>query len=852
VIRPAIIAVFFVSGAAGLIYEIVWTRSFSLIFGVTTYAVATVLATFMGGLALGSYLLGGWADDRRRSPLVRYALLELGVGFYALLVPVILAALRPVYIELARSALPFALLTVGRVVLAALVLLPPTTLMGGTFPILVRYFVRSRSEVGRAAGALYFVNTAGALAGCLGAGFHLIEHLGHIGATRVAAGMSIAAAAAAALLARVGSLETASAPEAPAPANEPTVVLSEGTVRVVLAVIGVSGFTGLAYEVLWTRALPRYVINSTYAFTVMLATFLGAIALGSAVHGLFLRRRRRPLFVFAAIEAGIAVGFALSALLFAHLPAVAAAIRGTEIVGSFRASILTMFISSSLILFFPALCLGATVPLATEICARSLSRLGATVGRVYAFNTCGAIVGSLATGFLLIPAIGMQTALIFVISTNVLLSLVLVAAESASAAERIGAGVAVAAVSAGALFFVPPDLFRSTFAPANQKIIFYSEGATDTVAVVEGMGQRTIMYEDRRGTAGTNSYPFNFLLGHLPMLIHPGEPRTVLHICFGVGNSLSAVTAHESVERIDNVELSPHVLLAAEYFWTNNHVLSNPKVRTIIDDGRNFVMASRERYDVIILEPPETFTAGVINLYTREFYRDAGARLADDGVMLQWMPHGEAPLEEELMLFRAFYDAFPDATAWRLHEGGPTLFIGTKRPLRIDYQRLQEKMGRERIRQDLKLIGVDDVDHLLALFLFDSSAFRELALQAQPVTEDRTVLDFSMPRYLGTGFGLGTFNPVVRHGFEKPLGASFERNKWYFGRRRSVMPLLTNLGAEDPRAIESRIEAWATELRDKRKPIARNLWRRWEPDDGTADPSSAGRLESARRTVPRG
>ena len=152
----------------------------------------------------------------------------------------------------------------------------------------------------------------------------------------------------------------------------------------------------------------------------------------------------------------------------------------------------------------------------------------------------------------------------------------------------------------------------------------------------------------------------------------------MLHICFGVGNSLSAVTTHESLERVDNVELSPHVLEAAPYFWTNDDVLSHPKVRTIIDDGRNYLMATRERYDVIVLEPPQTFMAGVINLYTREFYQDAEARLAPEGVMLQWVPYAEAPLDEERMLFRAFYDVFPNSTAWRLREGGPVLLIGTK------------------------------------------------------------------------------------------------------------------------------------------------------------------------------
>jgi spermidine synthase len=833
-IRVAVIAVFFFSGAAGLVYEIVWTRSLSLIFGVTTYAVATVLATFMGGLALGSRLFGGWADRPGRSPLRGYAMLEVGVGLYALAVPALLAALRPAYIELANLGLPFPLLMLARAVLAAAVLLVPATLMGGTFPILVRFFVRARSEVGRAAGVLYFINTAGALAGCLGAGFFLIEHFGLRGSTRIAAAISIGAASAAALLARLAGPAFEPRADPPAAAGAAAAAGGERALRVVLFAIGVSGFTGLAYEVLWARALPRYIINSTYAFTTMLATFLAGIAFGSAVHAVLLRRRRRPLFVFAALEAGVAVGFAVSALLFAHLPELSTALRGAEFVGSFRASIFTIFVSSALILFAPAVCLGATVPLATEICARNLARLGGTVGRVYAVNTVGAIAGSVATGFFLIPTLGMQHTLLALIATNFLLALALVAAEPAAAGRRLAAGAATVAVAVATVVAVPADLFRRTFAPPNQKVIYYHEGATDTVAVVEGLGQRAMLYEDRRGTAGTNSYTWNFLLGHLPMLLHPGEPRLVLHICFGVGNSLSAVTAHESLERVDNVELSPHILRAASYFWTNNDVLSHPKVRTIIDDGRNFVMASRDQYDVIVLEPPETFTAGIINLYTRDFYRDAAARLASDGVMLQWLPQAEAPLDEERMLFRAFSDAFPEATAWRLHEGGPILLIGTKRPLRIDYRRLREKMQRERVRQDLELIGIGDVDHFLALFLFDAAAFREFGRPVEPVTDDRTVLDFSMPRYLGSGFGLGTFNPIVRRGLQVPFSVCTERTHWYFENRRPVLPLLTNLNGEDASAVAARIEARATPTRDMLRPIPQRKWRRWASDGHAA------------------
>jgi spermidine synthase len=828
-VRLAIIAVFFFSGAAGLVYEIVWMRSLSLIFGVTTYAVATVLATFMGGLALGSYLFGGLADDRRRSPLLVYAALEAGVGIYALFVPTLFQALRVAYIALAHLEPPYALLALGRASMAAAVLLPPSALMGGTFPILVRFLVRSRSDVGRTAGLLYFINTAGALFGCLGAGFVFIERLGLVGTTRLAAATSLAAAAAAALLARrAGASAPADEPSAgwsPSAGDEP----AGGAVRIALACIAVSGFTSLAYEVLWTRALLRHTFNSTYAFTTILATFLGGIALGSALHAALLRGRRNALLLFAALEVAIGLGFAASAALFPGLPALAVFVRRSDVIASFAGSILMMFCYAALILLGPAVFLGATVPLATEICARGLARLGGTVGRVYAVNTLGAILGSLGAGFVLIPYLGMYRSLVALIGTNLLLGLLLMLKGTSRASRlRFGAAGAVVGAWIAVAVLVPSDLFRRNFAPRGQKIIFYREGVTDTVAVVEGLGQRTIAYEDRRGTAGTNSYGLNFLLGHLPMLLHPGEPRTVLHICFGVGNSLSAVAAHDSLVRVDNVELSPHVLDAAHYFWTNDDVIDNPKVRTIIDDGRNFVMAARERYDVILLEPPQTYSAGVINLYTREFYEDSAARLAPDGVMLQWIPYAEAPLDEERMLFRAFYDVFPEATAWRLREGGPILFIGTKRPLRIDYQRLRERITHGRVGEDMKLIKLDDVDHLLALFLFDSKAFRDFSLPAAPVTEDRTVLDFSMPRYVGSGYGFAPFTGFVNFGDHLPLHAIAERTRWYFDHRSSVVPLLFNLGGEDPAAIQARIDARATPEGEKMPWIPENKWRRWE------------------------
>jgi len=619
-LRFLVVLVFFVSGAAGLVYQVLWTRQLALIFGVTTYAVATVLATFMGGLALGSYLFGA-RSDRYRNPLVAYGILEIGIGLYALVMPWLFAALREPSIYLHGLETSREVIALARVVLTAGVLAVPTTLMGGTFPILTRFIVTAPGQVGRGAGLLYFINTAGAIFGCLFAGFWALENLGLRGTGNLAAMLNFAVGIAALGLARMARPTDVVAPQ---PAAEAVVEDARGPlppVSLVLACAAVSGFTSIAYEVLWSRALLRYLYNSTYAFTTMLATFLAGIAVGSALYVAVLRRIGRPVWVLATLQLLVGIGFAVSAVLFAHMPAISAAIRGGDTVVSFGDSLRMMFLHSFLILFVPTIFLGAAFPLATDLCARGLARLGRTIGRVYAVNTFGAILGSLACAFVLIPGLGMQGTLTLLILVNGASAMALGWASRAPAGRRV-AGTAAFGVAMGiAVAVLPADLFRRTFVRPPQQVVYYREGATDTVGVVEGYEQRHIQYEDLRGTAGTLSFRWNYFFGHFPMLIHPGIPRHVLHICFGVGNSLSAIVRHPELERVDNVELSPHVVDAADYFWTNDGVIHHPKVRTIIDDGRNYVMATDEQYDLIAMEPPETFTAGVIHLYTREFYR---------------------------------------------------------------------------------------------------------------------------------------------------------------------------------------------------------------------------------------
>lgn len=832
-----LLIIFFLSGATALTYEVLWTRQLSLVFGVTTYAVSAVLATYMGGLALGSFLMGRLAD-RLRSPLMGYAVLELAIGVYALLVPWLFTGLRPLYIEVARLGLSYPMFAAIRVALAIAVLLVPTTLMGGTYPLLMRHWTRHRKDLATGAGILYFVNTGGAIVGCAMAGYYLLEHHGLRGANLIAAATNVALAACSAFLA----LRTSDAPAASLTSTSASGrdALSAAQARLVLLVVGLSGFISLAAQVLWTRALLRYVYNSTYAFSSILGVFLLGIAIGSAAFTAVLSRLGRPLLSLAALQASAGLGLLVALAVFPQLPLMSQWAYGTHTIASFEQSVLIMALCAVVVLLPFVVFLGAIFPLATYLYAEGRDDVGTATGHVYAANTFGAILGSLGGAFLLIPTLGMWG------THRLLVALCMLAAAGtavAATSEPRGRQAMFGMVAIGLCLTVlvgRENVFRSTFAQAapGATIAFYEEGMTDTAVVLEQDGQRTIMYDDFRGTASTWTYGYNFFFGHLPMLIHPGTPRKALHICFGVGNSLSAVAAHDELERVDNVELSPHILHSAPYFWTNDGVLEHPKVRTIIDDGRNYLMTTSEQYDVILLEPPEPFTAGVINLYTVEFYRDALERLNSDGIIMQWIPTANAPLETERDLFRAFHDVFPHSTMWWQLSGGCALLIGSRQPLAIDYQKLKRRFQEPRVRQDLNLAQLRDVDDFLSNFVFDEATFAAFVKDATATTDDNTVLDFTMPRYAGSGFGRGQFAMNVNDNGQTPGTLVNARRQEYLAMRKSPVPYLTNLGDESADVVAARIETASKRLMVP-PPLSRQEWERMRKNANLPSPALA-------------
>jgi predicted membrane-bound spermidine synthase len=539
-----------------------------------------------------------------------------------------------------------------------------------------------------------------------------------------------------------------------APAAGPARAPVPGAVRLAMVVFAVSGFSALAYEVVWSRVLLIHLHNSTYAFSAMLAMFLLGLAAGDALLMRAYDRLQRPLFWLGVVEVAIGVSVALAALAYIPLRYL-----GNPARISWAYALLHMFTRAGIVLLPGAFLFGMTFPLVARVVTLGVGSVGRDVARAYAANTLGGVLGSIAGGFLLVPALGLRGTMVALAALNVLLGAACWAAtEQGRRRVRLVAGALVLAVLPAAV--IPPTIFSDALESKVLKLIYYAEGVTDTTGVWEFTtdGHRIVTYGDGRGTAGTMTDALNRVQAHIAHLLHP-HPARSLQICFGVGNTLAAAALHPEVERLDCVELSPHVRQTAAYFWTNDRVLENPKVRLIVDDGRNFLLRTRERYDVITLEPPDIYTAGVVNLYTEEFYRLAAAALADDGILCQWLPAGETNEEELRMLVAAFTAVFPETSLWLEGRGpsAPLLFVGSKRPLALDVDTLARRMGHDAIRADLTRLKIGTPAELFELFITGPERTRRWVAGATPVTDDRTVVDFTTPRSVYSGFGFGYY-----------------------------------------------------------------------------------------------
>jgi spermidine synthase len=707
---------------------------------------------------------------------------------------VVLARLDPVYVWLHHSiGGEGPELAATRFLLAAAILLVPCTLMGFTLPVLSRAVINREGVAGRGAGALYAANTLGAVAGCTLAGFVWIPAFGLFSTSVAAALLNLGVAAAA--IAIGGRFEPA-----------PAAIVAGATPRAIglaATVFAVSGFAAMGYEVLWTRALQHYMHNSTYAYTAMLAVFLAGIGLGSAASARVADRLRSPHLALAALQLLIALSVIVGLRVFMSferlVPAASQALGGLD---SWPRVLTLIFTEAALTMLATTLLLGAMFPLVVRLAVDRPDAVGRSVGIVYVANTLGCIAGSLVTGFIALPALGVRGGFLALMHLNLGIAAVLALREQRTP-QAVAIAAAAAVSSVLAITLLPATLFPDGFAARFGRILFYREEVTDTVMVTETEnGSRMIRYADGRGTAGTPTVREDRMYAHIPLLLHPAAQR-VLQIGFGVGNTLSSTLVHP-VTRVDCVELSPGVVDAAPFFReTNRDALSDPRVRLVITDGRNFVLTSSDRYDVIRMDPPELHTAGVVNLYTREFFEQVRLHLAPGGVFSAWINAVMTPIDDIRLLLRTLLDVFPHVSVWTGPAQYSWVMNASVEPLDPDLQRLTRAFTDATLRADLATIGIATPFDFLDHFVISGAELRELAGEGPLVTDDHTRLDFSVPRSRDAYYGIANYNTdawlvefMVSAGRESAAAELFlEKIAELRAHRRPVLPYLRNVAA---------------------------------------------------------
>lgn len=760
---------FFFSGAAGLIYQVVWTRMLTQIFGNTTYAIATVLSAFMAGLALGSYWFGRIAD-RGKNDFLLYGILEAGVGVYGFLIPGLFRLGQMIYNPLFRLNDSYPLIfNLMLFFLCFIFLVLPTMLMGATMPVLSRFFVRSFTHLGRRVGDLYATNTLGAVLGCGFAGYYLIPTLGMRTTVYVAAILNLTVAA---MIIVVDRLRIREPVEFAVPATE-TVDSNPAAAPswlgwVLLVCFGLSGFSALVYENAWTRALTLVIGSSVYSFTTMLLTFLVGLAIGGFLFGRVLGDRNIKVSTFGAIELWIGLTALATIPLFEKLPLIF--LRLIHAFGDkFSMFLSSQVLLSSLVMFVPTLFFGMTFPLVARLFTQSLYRVGSSVGTSYAANTVGAILGAFAGGFILIPWIGVQNSIIFAVAINLVVGWILVVVDpQLSRVPRFALGVIVLAavvlvplkmprwdryiLTSGVTIYADryENLARDSLRLEEMhrdQMLYYEEGLTATVSVHK-IGKDYIYFKSNGKIDGSHGDSLSQLMtGYVPLLLHPwGETAAVIGL--GSGMTAHAVAAFP-LREIEVLEIEPAMAKVAEFFHDKNgKVLEDSRVRLIPTDGRNYIVASPKLYDIIAAEPSNPWIAGIANLYTREFYDVVKSKLKEDGIFAQWFHNYSMSPDDFRMVFHTFVEAFPNVSLWGMKESD-FLLIGTKQEQVFRYEKLRDIFSKNRVlREGLKDVGISDVYGVLGFYRMGKKEITAFSQGGGLNTDDGAELEFSAPKSL--------------------------------------------------------------------------------------------------------
>lgn len=765
---------FLFSGATALIYEVLWARMLGLVFGATTIAISAVLAAFMGGLATGS-ALGGRLAKKIQNPLRVYAMLEIGIGLYALIVPMLFRGIDSAYGIVWEGLHPgFYGFALSRFVLAAIVLFVPTALMGATLPVLVAAIREKNERHAADVARLYTVNLAGAIIGTLAAGFILLPTFGVRVTIWIAAAVNLLIGIAVLLMrpARGGieKFETNHATEQPKAA--------EAGGSFWLACAFVSGLVTISMQVVWSRLLSMIIGSSTYAFTIVLALFLLGLALGawivsrkSKVDSASLRG---AILVIELLTAGTLF---LSIRVTNLIPALLVNSGLRMGIDSWTGLLALQVAAAGLLILVPAVLMGMVMPLVLSWAARNPLEQGATssrVGKSYAVNTLGAIAGAILTAFVLIPGASTRFAVYCMAAISILTAGIAYRPQSEvkdSALWRslmIGGAVVVMvamlfvwprlnlnALSAGAYDSyvrvlaksrsgVPDDQKPDT--PADHQLLMFEEGRTATVSVRKDWGITSVAINGRTNASDADDMATQVVAGQLGLLVAP-RLDNVLMIGFATGVSVGSAL-QSPLAALECVEIEPAAVTSGRFFeHVNNRPLNDRRLRVVVDDARTVLRVNPARYDVIISEPSHPWVPGVANLFTREFFTLGNQRLRDDGIFVQWLQIYQLSTESIRSVLATFAGVYPHVAVFRIQgtaKGKDLILLGSRTP--IDLNRIEERMKDPRVLADLSRVGLKSPADVQAWFVCDDTALRPAVAGAVINTDDNMHIETVAPR----------------------------------------------------------------------------------------------------------
>ena len=806
---PIVYLLFFFSGITALTYEIVWTRMLTLVFGHTVFSVSVVLAAFMAGLGLGSYLFGYAVDrlpeingsssgSKAPSALLIYGWIEILIFASGALLSLLFANFSGLYASL-HSFIPesIPLQNAIKMLFAFGMMLIPTTFMGATLPIISKYCVTDDSRMGTQVSLLYALNTLGAASGCLLTGFFLMGTFGVLQTVLLAAGANLLIGISAL------SIYLEIAPGADwkfrlPPLRIPRIELNADQ-KFWMGISFICGFTALAYEVLWTRLLVFSIASTVYSFSMMLTVFLLGIFLGSLLLIPLASRIHNIRTALLILQAS--TGLYVLGSLYGIESILSAPWNGYNLTDP-AVAFLRYFKDSAGLMLVPTLLLGMCFPLLIKVVSGGHQNVGKATGQIYSANTLGAIFGSLCAGFLFLPNLGSQVSLTLVATLNLLTTVLLFRTGNyMTPGVRKGLTVVFAALILFVNMTIPADLLNSFFMRDSagkrnlKKLLYFEEGLSDTVAVfkddygvLDPTAKRLITNGISMSASNLIATRYMKLFAHVPILL-VDQPDDVLVVCFGTGQTTGAAGMHPRVKSVDSLELSTSVINAGEMFADQNHqALKNPKINYIIQDGRNHLLTTHKRYDVITSEPPPPRTAFTVNLYTREYYQLQKNRLKPGGIAAQWIPlHSQGEAEVD-MHFKTFRSVFPYTMGW-MSVANEILIIGSDQPIQIDFNKLKVRLEEPEIKKALADIEIPNIFSFLSNIWLLDEQIQALGKGHPLITDNHPAIEF----YLDLG------NVVDVSGREKYVfnRASFDQ----------VANHIENLTAADRRLLKPHYDA---------------------------------------------